>query len=166
MSRWTTPARAATVLGVALALGWGPAKAQEVTLHGPAGQTRIVTAADIAAMPHRSVMLAPEGGGVARRYEGPSLADLAASVGAPRGPLHGASLADIVVVKGADGYRVAFSLADLDPATRREAIILADRVDGGPLPAKEAPFRLAVEGDLRPARSVRMVADITVEAAP
>ncbi len=160
----TVPASLA--MGVAmLALAW-PAAAQEVTLHGPAGQTRVLTAADIAAMPHQSAMLAPEGGGAPRRFEGPALSDLVQSVGAPPRPLRGPSLADIVVVRGADGYRVAFSLADLDPATRRETIILADKVDGGPLPEKEAPFRLVVKGDLRPARSVRMVASVTVEAAP
>jgi hypothetical protein len=158
--------QAAMALGLAMLVLAGGAAAQEVTLSGPTGQTRTLTAAEIAAMPRHTVMLAPEGGGPARRYEGPSLSDLVQDVGAPPRPLRGASLADIVVVRGADGYRVAFSLADLDPATRRETIILADQVDGGPLPAKEAPFRLVVEGDLRPARSVRMVAAVTVESAP
>ncbi len=91
---------------------------------------------------------------------------LAQSVGAPSGKaLRGPALADIVVVKGSDGYRAAFALAELDAGMRHDPILLADSADGAPLGA-DGPFRLVVEGDLRLARSVRMVTEIKVEAAP
>jgi DMSO/TMAO reductase YedYZ molybdopterin-dependent catalytic subunit len=145
----------------------GAAAGQELTLHGLDGRTRTLSAAQIAAMPRRTAILTPEGGGAPRRFEGPALSDLVQSVGAPAGSaLRGPALADIVVVRGADGYRAAFALAELDPGMRNETVILADTVDGGPLPASQAPFRLVAEGDGRQARSVRMVVDVTLEAAP
>jgi hypothetical protein len=159
--------RRTLILAAAISAGVGPAVAQELTLHGPDGRTITLTAAQIATMPQRTAMLAPEGGGLAQRFEGPALDDLLQSVGAPTGrALRGPALADIVVVRGADGYRAVFALAELDPGMRNETVILADKVDGGPLPASQAPFRLVAEGDGRQARSVRMVVDVTVESAP
>jgi hypothetical protein len=144
----------------------GAALAQSVDLTGPTGQTRSLSLADLAAMPHESVMLAGEHG-PAKRYEGVPLTWLLASVGAPVGKaLHGPALADLVVVSASDGYRVVLALADTDPGIGPRKVLLADRVDGAPLAATEGPFRLVVEGDLRPARSARMVTAIRVESAP
>jgi hypothetical protein len=145
----------------------GGAAAQSVILKGPGGEIRTLTAAQLAAMPHQSAQLAPEGGGAPRAYEGVPLSDLLQSVGAPSGhALRGPAMADIVVVGAADGYRVAFSLAEMDAGVRGERIILADRTGGMSLAPAEGPLRLVVEGDLRPARSVRSVTSITLEAAP
>jgi hypothetical protein len=154
-------------LGCAIAaLPIGGVLAQSITLRGPDGQTRSVTAADLAALPRQSVVLAGDRGGP-RHYEGAPLTLLLQSVGAPSGKaLRGPALADIVVVGASDGYRVALALAETDAGVRSERIIVADRADGAPLPAGEGPFRLVVEGDLRAARSAKMVTDIRVEAAP
>jgi DMSO/TMAO reductase YedYZ molybdopterin-dependent catalytic subunit len=158
--------RAATLIAAGLWTIATAAAAQSVDLRGPAGATRTVTAADLAALPRQSVSLTAEHG-APRRYEGPPLTLLLQSVGAPAGKaLRGPALADIVVVTARDGYRVSLSLAETDPGMRKEAIILADRADGAPLPASEGPFRLIVEGDLRAARSAKMVTSITVTAAP
>jgi hypothetical protein len=149
--------------GAALA---GSVGAQTVTLNGPDGQTRVVTAADLAAMPHEHASIVNEHG-PAKTYDGVPLTQLLQSVGAPAGPkLRGPAMADIVVVSGSDGYRVALALAETDPGLGGRAILLADKSDGVPLPATEGPFRLVVAGDARPARSVRMVAAVRVEAAP
>ena len=43
-----------------------------------------------------------------------------------------------------------------------DRILLADRVDGKPLPASEAPWRLIIPGDQRPARSARQVVTVRV----
>jgi hypothetical protein len=144
----------------------GGALAQSVTLTGPGGQTRSLSLADLATMPHESVTLAGEHG-PGKRYDGTPLTLLLQSVGAPAGKaLHGPALADTVVVSASDGYRVVLALAETDPGVRSEKILLADRADGVPLGATEGPFRLVVEGDLRPTRSVRMVTAIHVEPAP
>ena len=156
-------ATAAVAAAVALA---SAASAQSVAIRGPAGQSSAVTQADLAALPRQSVTLAGEHG-PARRYEGVALTSLLERVGAPVGKaLRGPAMADIVVIAASDGYRVALGLGETDPGVRPEKVILADKVDGGPLDANEGPFRLVVEGDLRPARAARQVTSITVEAAP
>ena len=86
-----------------------------------------------------------------------------ARVGTPTGKaIHGPEMADVVLVKAGDGYQVAFGLAELDPGTRPNRIILADKADGAPLGGKDGAFKLVAEGDLRPARSARMVTEIEV----
>jgi hypothetical protein len=157
----------ATVLAVAWVLAAAGTQAQSVAVKGPDGQTRTLSAAEIAAMPHKQALLAGEGGAPPRAYEGVALTDLLQSVGAPAGrALRGPALADVVVVKGADGYRAAFGLAETDPGMRQSVPILADRTAGGPLEAKDGPFRVVSPGDLRSARSVRQVVSIEVESAP
>ncbi|HLZ83642.1 MAG TPA: molybdopterin-dependent oxidoreductase [Caulobacteraceae bacterium] len=156
----------AGVLGLFAWAVVGGAVAQSVNLRGPDGQTRTVTLADLAAMPHQSATLASEHG-PAKRYDGVPLTTLLQSVGAPAGKtLRGPALADLVVVSASDGYRVVLGLAETDAGVRPEKILLADRVEGAPLPPTEGPFRLVIEGDLRPVRSARMVTAIRVEAAP
>lgn len=135
--------------------------AQTLVLKGPAGQTATVGAADLASLPRVKVALA--GHGETHLYEGPLLIDVLARVGAPTGKaIHGPTMADVVLVRAEDGYEVAFGLAELDPGTRPNRVILADRVDGAPLLARDGPFKIVVEGDLRPARSARMVREIEV----
>ncbi len=142
-----------------------PAGAQVVTLKGVMGESKIVSAQAFAAMPHATVTASEHGRSAA--YDGVPLSALTALVGAPQGEaLRGPAMADIVVVTAADGYRVALSLAETDPAVRADRIILADRADGHPLDAREGPYRLVVEGDKRPARSARNVQSIEVRAAP
>lgn len=142
------------------------ALAQSVSLTGPEGKTRSVSASELAAMPHATALL-PNEHGPPKHCDGVPLTVLLESVGAPTGKaLHGPALADLVVVGASDGYRVVLGLAETDPGVRPEKILLADRCEGAPLAANEGPFRLVVEGDLRPVRSARMVTAIRVEAAP
>jgi hypothetical protein len=56
----------------------------------------------------------------------------------------------------------AIGLAEADPGARPNAIIIADRVDGAPLDAREGPYKMVIEGDLRGARAARMVRRITL----
>jgi hypothetical protein len=134
-----------------------------VTLIGPAGETRTVTVAELAAMPRTRVSLSIHG--TNHVFDGVALTRLLASIGAPTGEsLRGPALANIVIVSARDGYKVVLSLAETDPGVRASAIILADRVDGAPIDARDGPFRLVVENDLRPARSARMVERIEVRS--
>jgi len=139
----------------------GAADAQTLTLKGPAGETAILSRADIAAMPHVGFVF--DAHGQKHAYEGVPLIDLLAKVGAPTGKaLGGKALADAVRATAADGYQVVFGLGELDPGTRPNRIILADKADGAAISEKDGPFRLVVEGDLRPARGARMVTMIEV----
>uniref|UniRef100_B0SYB0 Oxidoreductase molybdopterin-binding domain-containing protein n=1 Tax=Caulobacter sp. (strain K31) TaxID=366602 RepID=B0SYB0_CAUSK len=135
--------------------------AQTLVVKGPTGQTANVAVADLASLPRVSVAF--DAHGEKHVYEGPLLIDVLAKVGTPTGKaIHGPEMADVVLVKAWDGYQVAFGLAELDPGTRPDRIILADRADGAPLSGKDGAFKLVAEGDLRPARSARMVTEIEV----
>ena len=151
---------AAPMLLALLAIA-APAAAQTLTVTGPTGQVVTLTAAEVAALPHVTVTL--DAHGEKHAYAGPLLIDVLAKAGAPTGKdIHGPALADVILVTATDGYQVAYGLAEADPGTRPNRIILADQADGAPLAAKDAPFKVVVEGDLRPARAARMVASIKV----
>ena len=149
----------------------GPASAQPpsgvvppgtVALSGLDGQTRTLSIAELDAMPRVSVSVAQHD--QRHTYEGALLTDVLKAVGAPSGKaLRGADLVDVVLIEARDGYRVAIDLADTDAVTRHDRVILADRVDGVPLAAEQGPFQVIVEGDLRPARSARMVSAIALK---
>lgn len=76
-----------------------------------------------------------------------------------------------VVVRATDGYAATFGMGDLMPDVgNREAWIALD-MDGQPLSGREAPAKLIVPRDAKPARAVwgvtRIdVVDPTVPAAP
>ena len=72
------------------------------------------------------------------------------------------TVAVTVLVGATDGYRAAFSLAELEPELTDRVILLADTKDGQPLPSREGPFRIIVPGEKRPARWVRQVNTVTV----
>jgi DMSO/TMAO reductase YedYZ molybdopterin-dependent catalytic subunit len=96
------------------------------------------------------------------RYEGVSLAAVLREAGVRTDSLHGPALATRLVIEASDGYRIVLALSDLDPSLGGKRVLLADRVDGKPLPADEAPWRLIIPGDQRPARSARQVVRIRV----
>jgi hypothetical protein len=92
-------------------------------------------------------------------FEGVSLAALLTSAGIQLG-----DKLQALLVEAADGYKVVFALAELDPAFATREIILADKRDGKPMDAKEGPFRIVAPGDKRPARWVRQVTVLKVIA--
>ncbi len=92
---------------------------------------------------------------------GPLLADVAARMGAPsRGELRGAGLSMVLVAQARDGYRVVFSLGELDPLLGKAQVILATACNGAALIEDDGPYRIAVGGDQRGARSVRQLASL------
>jgi hypothetical protein len=96
--------------------------------------------------------------GVPAQFEGVSLDSLLSSTGVQLGDkLRGPRMTEELLVEAADGYRVAFALAEVDLAFSARDIILADKRDRKPLDAKEGPLRIVAPGDKRPARWVRQV---------
>jgi hypothetical protein len=151
----------AWILAGALALATTQANAQTLKLEGQAGQHAVVTAAELAALPHETIKVVFHG--QAHAFEGAPLAALLAKVGAPAGEaIKGRELATVVRVTARDGYQVVLGLAETDPGTRAGRVIVADREDGRPLGADDGPFRLVVSDDLRPARSARQVERLEV----
>jgi hypothetical protein len=154
-------ARASKVRGIALiilvsvALA-GAAGAQEISVQNESGTTVKFTAADIAALPHQDVSVDDHGKAV--KYAGVPLKLVLEKAGVTFGEsLRGKRLASCLLVEAADGYRVVIALPELDPGFTDRVILLADRVDGHPLDAKEGPFRVIVPGEKRMARWVRQV---------
>ena len=75
-----------------------------------------------------------------------------------------ALLAKYVVATGSDGYRVVFSMGELDPAFGNQPDFIAYEVDGAPL-ATNGFARLIVPNDLRPGRRVSSLASLEVFTA-
>ncbi|MEQ1880568.1 MAG: molybdopterin-dependent oxidoreductase [Burkholderiales bacterium] len=91
-------------------------------------------------------------------YTGVPIWKLLESVGVALGKsVRGERLAEFVIVRAADGYRVLFSLAETDPLFRERSLLLCYRKNGGPLPAKEGPLRVVAVDEKRHARWVRQV---------
>lgn len=122
-------------------------------------------AATLSALPREPVRATAHG--QALDCEGIALAALLQDVGAmPRDKSPGAMLSRYVLVDARDGYRVLYSLAELDPGTGNRKVYVVDRCDGKPLDDEQGPLRLVAPEDVRPARWVRQVKAITVVAAP
>ena len=139
-----------------------PALAQAQALPVVNGErSRLFTAAEINALPHETVRVSFHG--AAHIYEGVPLGRLLADVGAPSGEsMRGKALTLALRASASDGYHVVLSLAETDPAMRRARVIVADREAGAPLSREVGPLRLVVEGDLKPARSVRQLARLEI----
>ena len=67
-----------------------------------------------------------------------------------------------VVVVARDGYRVTYSLAELDPETGNRPVYVVDKCAGKELDFEDGPLRLVTPADRRPARWVRQVETVTV----
>lgn len=101
--------------------------------------------------------------GSTHTYAGVAVKEILEMAGATMGDaLRGKNLAKYILVKCADGYRVVFALAELDSGFTDRTILLADRVEGKPLPDNRGPFRLVVPGEKRPARSAYQVTELVV----
>ena len=119
--------------------------------------------ATLSALPRETVNA--DSHGHALTCEGVALVALLRNAGAmPEGELRGAQLARFVRADARDGYRVVFSLGELDPATGGRRVFVVDRCNGKPLDADVGPLRLLVPDDARPARWVRQLESITVSA--
>jgi hypothetical protein len=124
-------------------------------------KTETVTAAQFAAMPHVRVQVTQHD--QSHDFEGVPVAALVAKVGADVSqPLRGKDLSAAIRVTAADGYQVVLALSEIDPATRKSVVLLADRDGGKPLDAANGPWRLVVSDDIRPARSARQVQKIEI----
>ena len=124
-----------------------------------------LTAADLTAMP-RTNATAKDKQGVSHTFSGVALADIFAKAGVTTGrQLRGENLAKYLLVTCADGYQVVFSLAELDSSFTDRVVILADQMEGKPLPAGIGPFRLIVPGEKKPARNCFQVTALVIRFA-
>jgi hypothetical protein len=74
-------------------------------------------------------------------------------------------MAFYVVAAADDGYRVVFSLAELDADLAAESILVADTADGKEIGSDQGPLRLVAPGDNRQGRWVRTLRTLTITSA-
>ncbi|HTX39866.1 MAG TPA: molybdopterin-dependent oxidoreductase [Bryobacteraceae bacterium] len=133
---------------------------------GVAKPALTLTLSDLAGMPRTKVQVRTHDN-QDHTYEGVPLFEILKRAGVPSGEaLRGTLLTRYLVMTAHDGYRVLFSLPELDPAFSDTHALLADRMDGAPLPSQQGPFRLVIPGEKREARWIRMVERIDVLSAP
>lgn len=144
-----------------------PAPAAELRIDGAVVTPLVLTAADLQKMPRKKLSVLNPHEKKQETYEGVPLEELLHRAGVPQGEkLRGAAMATYVIAEAEDGYRVTFSLAELDSGIVDSEILVADSMDGAPLPAKAGPFRLVAPHDKRPARWIRMLKSLTVVVPP
>lgn len=149
------------LLALALAAIALPGSAAGLAVTLPDGRVVAVDEALLRPLPRIAVSATAHG--KTARYEGYDLRAVLAAAGLPPvESLRGKALRQVVRAHAADGYEVAFALAELDPSLGNRQAVLVDRQDGAPLPAGDGPWRLVVPADGRPARWIRQVDAIAV----
>jgi DMSO/TMAO reductase YedYZ molybdopterin-dependent catalytic subunit len=142
-----------------------PVPPKQTVIVGPTGKTLVVTPQVLADLGRAEATMINHG--ESHTYEGVRLTELLRLVGAPTGArIHADADRDYLVVTGGDGFRAIFSLAETDSSVQHHAVILADHMDGAPLIAHDAPYRIVVDGDQKPARSVYAITRIEVRVLP
>jgi DMSO/TMAO reductase YedYZ molybdopterin-dependent catalytic subunit len=136
----------------------------EFTIGGAVKTPLVITAADMKTLPRKTIRVVnSHNSGTAEVYEGVPLALLLAKAGLPQGEqIRGPWMTAYVLVEAADGYRVIFSLAELDSSFLDSEVLVADAMDGSPLGGDEGPYKLVAPNDKRPGRWVRMVKAFTI----
>ncbi|MBV8971102.1 MAG: molybdopterin-dependent oxidoreductase [Sphingomonadaceae bacterium] len=159
-----------TAVALALGIAANPAalpavpSATVLVVDGAVARPLRLDAARLAALPRAQLTATIHGQFLS--CSGAWLADILGAAGVPSGEgLRGAAMAMVIIARAADGYRVAFSLGEVDRTLGRARILVADRCNDAPL-ADDGPLRLIVAGDLRGARSVKALDRLTVVAVP
>ncbi|HEX3896386.1 MAG TPA: molybdopterin-dependent oxidoreductase [Rudaea sp.] len=136
-----------------------------ITVQSEDNKPTVIDIAALSKLPQHTVTA--EAHGKKTTCDGVNLSDLVAKAGAPQGEtLRGKALTIYVRVSASDGYRVVYSLAELDPAMHDDVPILTAHCDGAALDAKDGPFRIVYPGEKRPARWIRQVTSIDLLRAP
>jgi len=130
---------------------------------GPTGEATSYDLVALQRLPSDTIRVTPHHGDPTV-YRAVRVAELLRRAGVPIDSLRGRPLAWTVLAEAADGYRVAFSVAELAPGVGGTEAWLAFEEAGGPLPASVGPFRLVVPTDGRQSRWVRQVETLTVES--
>ena len=142
-----------------------PVLAQDLKVTVAGRDSVVLTPADLKALPRAKATFTAHGKSIT--YEGAALNAALKQAGVVSGDrLMGRYLNQVVVAKGADGFTASYSLGETDPIYRTNPVIVADSKDGQLLDAKEGPYRLVVDGDLRPGRSVRALTSVEVKPVP
>jgi hypothetical protein len=151
------------ILPLALAAGAPPAAppvaASPVIVKNRSNTPLTLSAGQIAKLPRATV----RAGSQRLCYQGAPVAELLRAAGIPWGGNCSRFLTCYVVIEGADGYRVIFSIPEIAPELRHTTVLLADRVDGKPLSSREGPYEIIEEDARQRGRWVRQVVKISIQ---
>ena len=160
-----------TLLAVFAMASLMPAADIALTIDGVSGRDGVtkpaleLRLADLAAMPRTTVRITLDG--KSHTFEGVLVYEALKRAGQPFGDqLRKAQLVKYALLSAHDGYRTLFALPEFDPAFTAAAALLADRMDGQPLPVNKGPLRLVVPGEKVGARSIFMLERIDIQNAP
>jgi len=169
MKKWLALGFGVLVFACGIAGTQEPAPASaaaSLKIDGAIGTPLTLTIEDLKKMPRKTLTVANPHDKKTEVYEGVLVEELLKKAGVAQGEhLRGQALAAYVVFKAEDGYRVVFSIAELDSGIVDSDVIVADTMDGAAIPAKVGPLRLVAPKEKRPARWVRMLKEITVVKA-
>ncbi|WP_263359450.1 molybdopterin-dependent oxidoreductase [Acidicapsa ligni] len=138
----------------------GPVAPLRISYNGRAEEWTLAT---LAKLPHKTIQVYNEHAKATQNYSGVPLADLLTRIGIPTAP-RGKEMRLYLVAQGVDGYLVTFSLAEVLPNFRSGDILVADALEGKPIP-ETGPLQLVVSEDKRPARWVHSIVEIRVLTA-
>ena len=147
------------------ARGQSPVARPSVKISGEVTNPLTLYAEDLAKMKQIPVEMKDRSGKL-RHFTGVWLPEILGQAGVTLGTaLRGENLAKYLMVKCADGYKVLFSLAELDSSFTDRKIALVFQSEGKPLSAAEGPFRVIVPGEKKPARSCLQVTELVIRYA-
>ncbi len=138
------------------------APSTHLTIRANDGKTVSFSPEELAALPHKTVTVFNVHSKSNETYAGVVLSDLLDRVGVARGEkVKGKLFMTGVIAEGTDGYRVLYSLAEVDPAIHTGDVLVADALNGHKL-EKDGAFKLISTEERRPARWVRNLDAISV----
>lgn len=165
--------RAYVIAGLLLTMGTS-LPAQETATGVPSISIRVegdvprpytLVGADLKTMPRQEISVSDHG--TVARFEGVPVSAVLERAGIELGgALRGARLASYVQIEAADGYRVVLAIAELDSTFTNKIVLVADRMNGAPLPTETGPARVVISDEKRASRWIRQVTRIRVLSAP
>ena len=139
----------------------------EVSLRvsGVGAQTLTLAAGDIASLPRTKVTVSDRDD-QKNTYEGVTVQEILTKAGVGFGQaMRGPRMLDYVVAGAADKYGVVFAIAELSDEFSERRVIVADKVNGGPISGGDGPLRIIVSDEKKHARWVRNVTSLTIRNA-
>jgi hypothetical protein len=151
----------AGLLLLSVALASASDSAVLLKVEGAVNTPLALTAEDLAQLPRSTAQFEREG--ETSTYEGVLLYDILVKAGVPFGKdMPGKPMASYILATASDGYQVVFALPEIDPVFAGARVLVANKRDGGPLPAIQRPLQLIAPQDKLHARSMWSLAKIEV----
>jgi hypothetical protein len=134
--------------------------AQSVAIGGEVPKPYMLDASTMKQMKHVTLNLKGHDG-QQHRYSGVLLADVLTQADVTVGEGSAKRVVkSYVLVNAEDKYQAVYAMAEFEPMFTGNQIIVADEVDGKPLPTGTGPFQMIVPGEKKFGRWVRQVKEI------